>query len=69
VTKFLLEGLFITQSKLNGQKEEPSESSSRVITFLLLHPLNQMPLSNANAYCKCLYGDVLSEEGQNEILV
>jgi len=56
--------LLIEQRKLAGLKEEHPKSSSRVTMFLSLHPLNQMLLSNDNAYCKCLYGDALGEEGQ-----
>jgi len=56
--------LLIKQRKLANLEEEHPKNSSLVTVFLLLHPLNQMLLSNANAYYKCLYGDALSEEGQ-----
>ena len=61
--------LLIEQRKLAALKEEHSKSSSRVITFLLLHLLNQMLFYNDNAYHKCFYSDVLGKEGQNEILL
>jgi len=60
--------LLIKQGKLAVLKEEEhSKSSSRVIMFLSLHPLNQMLLSVGNVCHKCFYEDVLGEEGQNEV--
>jgi len=56
--------LLIEQRKLVGLKEEHPRSSSRVIMFLSLHPLNQMLLSVDNAYHQCFYEDALSKEGQ-----